>query len=84
MPNAHHWVSWLTLWGITDPCNREAFGAEIYPALKVNNIWRKLLQHNASSGISPYHLCADTSLLPVEVTSRNYRLSPDEVTNEPV
>lgn len=38
MPNAHHWVSWLTLWGITDPCNREAFGAEIYPALKVNNI----------------------------------------------
>lgn len=33
--------SWLPLWGITDPCNRETFGAEIHPALKVNNIWRK-------------------------------------------
>lgn len=29
-------------WGITHPCNREAFGAEIYPSLKVSNIWRKL------------------------------------------
>lgn len=26
------------LWGIPDPCNREAFGAEIHPALEVNNI----------------------------------------------
>lgn len=30
-----HWMSWLPLWGITDPCNREAFGAEIHPAPKV-------------------------------------------------
>lgn len=69
-------------WGITHPCNREAFGAEMYPSLKVSNIWRKLFCKIMQVQISHTITCAwDPGFL---LPSRNYTLAPDEVTDEPV
>lgn len=80
-----HWMSWLPLWGITDPYNksREAFGAEIHPAPKVDNIRRKLVQRNASTRMPPY--CAQT---PASSQQKYLHATtgspPDEVANEPI
>lgn len=54
---------------ITHLCRRETSGAETYPSFKVNNIWRKLLPHNASSDIPHCGLCSRHWLTPERNTA---------------
>lgn len=72
--------------GITDLCNRVAFGAEMYPSFKVNSMWRKLFCNTMLVEISPLPSVPETLAFcrckhSLHITTH---CPPDEVTNQPV